>query len=56
MTTAPSGYRRPPQIIADLVLAPETAEVVLAPDRRYLALLQPAGLPPITELAWPEPP
>lgn len=54
MTTAHTGYRRPPRAIADLALAPETPLVLVAPDQRRLALLQPAGLPPIAELARPE--
>ncbi|HEY8743156.1 MAG TPA: hypothetical protein VIU62_08665, partial [Chloroflexota bacterium] len=54
MTVTPNGYRVPPPVIADLVLAPETPDVLVSPDRQWLALLQPAGLPPIAELSRPE--
>ncbi|MGI8915575.1 MAG: S9 family peptidase [Chloroflexota bacterium] len=54
MTTAPTGYRRPPAVIADLVMAPETPQALLSPNQRFLALLQPSGLPTIAELARPE--
>ena len=47
-------YRMPPDEIAALIDAPPAPKVSLAPDGRWMVLLQRAGYPPIEELARPE--
>jgi dipeptidyl aminopeptidase/acylaminoacyl peptidase len=47
-------YQLPPQVMIDLVDAPETPEVLPSPDREKLLVLQREGLPTIDELAEPE--
>ena len=56
MSTAatPSAYRMPPAAIAELVDAPLTPHIHLAPTRTWILLGMPANLPPIAELARPE--
>jgi dipeptidyl aminopeptidase/acylaminoacyl peptidase len=44
----------PPQAIADLIEARQSPMVSLSPDRRWLLLAEPQGLPPITQLAQGE--
>ena len=50
---APS-YQLPPQVMADLVDAPSTPDVLLSPDREKLLVMQGENLPPISELSQPE--
>src|SRR5918997_3958653 len=54
MTSAPLTYQLPPRPIADVIDAPETPDVSLSPDRRWMLLLGKPGYPPIAELAEPE--
>lgn len=51
---AQEPYRDPPAPIAQILDAPPTPLVSLSPDRKWLLLVQPEGLPPITEVAAPE--
>jgi dipeptidyl aminopeptidase/acylaminoacyl peptidase len=48
-----SGYLLPPQPIVDILDAPPTPSVLLAPDRQVLALLDRRSMPTIAELAEP---
>jgi dipeptidyl aminopeptidase/acylaminoacyl peptidase len=50
---APTGYMRPPKVITDILDAPLTPGVIVAPDRRTVALLYRRSMPPIAELAEP---
>ena len=47
-------YQLPPKPIADVIDAPETPDVSLSPDRRWLLLMGKPGFPLIAELAEPE--
>ena len=47
-------YELPPQVMVDLVDAPETPDVIPSPDRTTLLILQREGLPSIAELSQPE--
>jgi dipeptidyl aminopeptidase/acylaminoacyl peptidase len=49
-----TGYHLPPPEIVALVDAPETPDVAVSPDRRWLLLMQRPSLPSIEELAQPE--
>src|SRR5438128_447554 len=51
--TTASGYLMPPKVIVDILDAPPTPGVVVAPDRRTVALLSRRSLPTIAELAEP---
>ncbi|HEX2038026.1 MAG TPA: prolyl oligopeptidase family serine peptidase [Chloroflexota bacterium] len=48
------GYRLPPPAMVELADAPETPDVSVSPDGRWLLLMERPGLPPIAELAQPE--
>ena len=48
-----SGYLMPPKVIVDMLDAPPTPSVVVAPDRRMVALLERHSLPTIADLAQP---
>lgn len=50
---AGSGYLMPPKVIVDMLDAPPVPSVVIAPDRRMLALLERHSLPTIADLAQP---
>lgn len=47
-------YRTPPQEIVTLIDAPVTPDVSVAPNRRWLLLMEKPSLPPLSELAQPE--
>lgn len=47
-------YQTPPQVIVDLVDAPNTPAVSLSPDKKTLLLIEIPGLPPIEEVAEDE--
>src|ERR1043165_5013727 len=49
----PSGYLTPPKVITDILDAPPTPGVIVAPDRRVVALLYRRSMPTIAELAEP---
>jgi dipeptidyl aminopeptidase/acylaminoacyl peptidase len=49
----PSGYLTPPKVITDILDAPPTPGVIVAPDRRTVALLYRRSMPAIAELAEP---
>lgn len=49
-----TGYRSPPQPLADIVDRPLTPRVLLSPDREWMLLLERQSLPSIAELAEPE--
>ncbi|MGH7544968.1 MAG: S9 family peptidase, partial [Gemmatimonadota bacterium] len=51
---APPEYRMPPQAIADLLDAPPTPAVRVAPDGRAIALLERLALESIRDVARPE--
>ncbi len=53
-TPAESGYRMPPQEIADLIDVPRTPLVSLSPDNRWILLAHYPSLISIEELAQPE--
>jgi len=48
-----SGYLTPPKVIVDILDAPPTPGVAVAPDRRTVALLARRSMPAIAELAEP---
>ncbi|HSB09615.1 MAG TPA: prolyl oligopeptidase family serine peptidase [Blastocatellia bacterium] len=52
-TNKRSGYLMPPKVIVDILDAPPTPSVVVAPDRRTIALLERRSMPTIAELAEP---
>ena len=52
--TAASEYRRPSQVLVDIVDAPPTPGVSVGPGGEWLLLQQGPSLPPIGELAEPE--
>ncbi|MEK6407697.1 MAG: prolyl oligopeptidase family serine peptidase [Acidobacteriota bacterium] len=47
------GYLTPPKVIVDILDAPPTPTVVVAPDHRMVALLNRRSMPTIAELAGP---
>jgi dipeptidyl aminopeptidase/acylaminoacyl peptidase len=49
-----TGYQRPPEVIAQIVEAPLTPQVVVSPDKNWLVLLERSDYPTIEELARPE--
>jgi dipeptidyl aminopeptidase/acylaminoacyl peptidase len=49
----PSSYLTPPKVITDILDAPPTPGVIVAPDRRTVALLYRRSMPAIAELAEP---
>jgi dipeptidyl aminopeptidase/acylaminoacyl peptidase len=51
--TKESGYLVPPKVIVDILDAPPTPGVTVAPDRRTVALLARRSMPTIAELAEP---
>ncbi|MFL6213139.1 MAG: prolyl oligopeptidase family serine peptidase [Blastocatellia bacterium] len=52
-TATTPGYLTPPKIITDILDAPPTPNVIVAPDRRTVALLYRRSMPTIAELAQP---
>src|SRR5262249_29655035 len=50
---ARAGYLTPPKVIVDMLDAPPTPSVVVAPDHRTVALLNRRSMPTIAELAEP---
>ncbi len=48
------AYQLPPQVLVDIMDAPQTPFVSLSPDHKWLLLLEQPGLPPIAEVAQPE--
>jgi dipeptidyl aminopeptidase/acylaminoacyl peptidase len=52
-TATPSGYLTPPKVITDILDAPPTPAVIVAPDRRTVALVYRRSMPTIAELAQP---
>lgn len=50
---AKSGYLTPPKVVVDILDAPPTPIVVLAPDRRTVALLSRRSMPSVADLAQP---
>lgn len=52
--TAAPVYRQPSPPMVDLIDAPGTPGVSLSPDRRWLCLQEPLGLPSIEEVGRPE--
>ena len=54
VSTAQETYQLPPEALRKLVDAPQTPRMVPGPGGEFAALLQPAGLPSIEELAAPE--
>ncbi|RMH22097.1 MAG: S9 family peptidase [Acidobacteria bacterium] len=51
---AETAYQTPPQALVDIVDAPLTPDVMIAPGGDLLLLLEPRSLPSIAELAAPE--
>jgi dipeptidyl aminopeptidase/acylaminoacyl peptidase len=51
---AQEGYRLPPQPLVDIIDAAPTPSIRLSPDREWMALIEWASLPPISELAQRE--
>jgi dipeptidyl aminopeptidase/acylaminoacyl peptidase len=49
----PTGYLTPPKVIVDILDAPPTPTVIVAPDRRAIAMLDRRSMPTIAELAEP---
>ena len=49
-----SAYRMPPQVLADIIDAPQTPAVALSPDGAWLLVLNRPGYPSIAEVAQPE--
>lgn len=54
LAAAQQPYHDAPAPIAQILDAPGTPLVSISPDRTQLALIEPEGLPPITEVAAPE--
>src|SRR6185436_11588158 len=52
-TPTASGYLLPPKVIVDMIDAAPTPGVVVAPDRKTLALLERRSLPTVADLAQP---
>ncbi len=52
-TSGTSSYLIPPKVIVDILDAPPTPGVTVAPDRRTVALLSRRSMPTIAELAEP---
>ena len=50
---AQSAYKKPPQVIADVLDAPDFPAVSVSPTRDYVALVQSARYPSIAEVAEP---
>jgi dipeptidyl aminopeptidase/acylaminoacyl peptidase len=48
-----TGYQTPPKVISDILDAPPTPNVIVAPDRRTVALVYRRSMPTIAELAQP---
>ena len=51
---ASEGYQRPPQVLADMVEAPQTPWVDLSPDRDWMVLIETPTLIELTDLASAE--
>lgn len=49
-----TGYQMPPQILADIIDAPQTPWVSISPDNQWMMFLERPGLPSIEEVAQPE--
>lgn len=54
LALAQQPYQDPPAPIAQILDAPGTPLVSISPDRAQLVLVEPEGLPPISEVAAPE--
>jgi dipeptidyl aminopeptidase/acylaminoacyl peptidase len=52
-TATSSGYLTPPKVVVDILDAPPTPGLTVAPDRRTVALLSRRSMPTIAELAEP---
>ena len=50
----PQGYQMPPQVLADIIDAPQTPWVSISPDNQWMLFLERPGLPSIEEVAQPE--
>ncbi len=48
------GYQMPPQILADIIDAPQTPWVALSPNSEWMMFIERPGLPSIEEVAQPE--
>ncbi len=48
------GYQMPPQVLADIIDAPQTPWVALSPDSEWMMFIERPGLPSIEEVAQPE--
>ncbi len=55
MLAAQDGYRQPPAPIAQILDAEPTPAVSVSPDHQWLLLMERKDLPPISEVAGPEP-
>jgi dipeptidyl aminopeptidase/acylaminoacyl peptidase len=51
--SAQSAYKKPPQVVADVLDAPAPPTVSVSPTRDYIALVQSARYPSIAEVAEP---
>ena len=49
-----TGYRMPPQVLADIIDAPQTPWVAISPDNEWMMFIERPGLPSIEEVAQPE--
>jgi dipeptidyl aminopeptidase/acylaminoacyl peptidase len=50
---AKSGYLTPPKVVVDILDAPPTPSVIIAPDNRTVALLSRRSMPSVADLAQP---
>ncbi len=51
---AETGYQMPPQVLADIIDAPQTPWVALSPNNEWMMFIERPGLPSIEEVAQPE--
>ncbi len=49
-----TGYQMPPQVLADIIDAPQTPWVALSPNSEWMMFIERPGLPSIEEVAQPE--
>ncbi len=48
------GYQMPPQVLADIIDAPQTPWVSISPNNEWMMFIERPGLPSIEEVAQPE--
>lgn len=49
-----TGYMMPPQVLADIIDAPQTPWTAISPDSEWMMFIERPGLPSIEEVAQPE--